>query len=35
MPKGDIPELGLDYSAGESVAMDVAFRSDWWEENIV
>jgi hypothetical protein len=35
MPKGDLPELGLDYGAGESVAMDVGFRSDWWEENIV
>jgi hypothetical protein len=35
IPKGDIPELGLDYTVGESVAMDVGFRSDWWEENIV
>jgi hypothetical protein len=35
IPKGDIPELGLDYGGGDKVDMDVAFRSDWWEENIV
>jgi hypothetical protein len=35
IPKGDLPELGLDYGGGDKVDMDVAFRSDWWEENIV
>ena len=34
-PTGDIPELGLDYGGGDKVDMDVQFRSDWWEENIV
>lgn len=35
IPKGDLPELGLDYAGGDKVDMDVQFRSDWWEENIV
>ena len=34
-PTGDIPELGLDYGGGEKVEMDIVWRSDWWEENIV
>lgn len=35
IPKGDLPELSLDYSAGEVVTMEVEWNSDWWEENIV
>jgi hypothetical protein len=34
-PQGDLPELTADYSAGESVTMEVKWISDWWEENIV
>jgi len=34
-PKGDMPELELDYGGVDKVDMDVAFRTDWWEENIV
>ena len=32
---GDLPEFGLDYGAGEVLALEVGFKSDWWEENIV
>jgi len=37
VPKGDLPEFGLDYSGGsEAVQFDgIGFRADWWEENIV
>lgn len=36
IPKGDLPELGLDYGGGEKIDLaGVGFRSDWWNENIV
>ena len=36
IPKGDLAELALDYGGGEKVDLGgVAFRADWWEENIV
>lgn len=30
---GDLPELALDYSSGDPLEMEVAFRSDYWTEN--
>lgn len=36
VPTGDIPELGLDYGSGDGISFDgLAWKSDWWEENIV
>ena len=36
IPKGDLPELPLDYSNGDAVEeFEVGFVSDWWEENMV
>ena len=36
IPKGDLPELALDYGGGEKIDLaGIGFRSDWWEENIV
>jgi hypothetical protein len=35
IPTEDIPELTNDYGSGEPVAIEVGWRSDWWEENIV
>lgn len=32
---GDLPELALDYSAGDPLEMEVAFRSDYFTENMV
>lgn len=32
---GDIPELPLDYSSGDPLEMEVAFRSDYWTEQQV
>lgn len=34
-PTEDMPELAADYSSGDPVNMEVKWRSDWWEENIV
>ncbi len=34
-PTGDLPEFGGDYSSGDAAAMEVTWRADWWEENIV
>lgn len=34
-PTGDMPEFALDYQATDALAMEVNFRSDWWQENIV
>ena len=34
-PTGDLPEFALDYQATDALAMEMKFRSDWWEENIV
>jgi len=31
----DIPELGLDYSTGDPLEMEVQIRSDYWTENMV
>ena len=30
---GNIPALDLDYSSGDPLALDIAFRSDYWTEN--
>jgi hypothetical protein len=32
---GDIPELPLDYSSGDPLELEVAFRSDYWTENMI
>lgn len=32
---GDLPELPLDYSAGDPLEMEVAFRSDYFTENMI
>lgn len=32
---GDLPELALDYSAGDPLELEVAFRSDYWTENMI
>ena len=35
IPVEDLPELAGDYSSGDPAVMEVGWRSDWWEENIV
>ena len=36
VPKGDLPEMALDYGGGEKIDFaGIAWRCDWWEENIV
>lgn len=36
IPKGDLPEIGGDYTSAEGFEdFEVGFSADWWEENIV
>jgi len=35
IPSGTLPELAGDYTSTDAASMDVVWRSDWWEENIV
>lgn len=30
----DLPAFDLDYSSGDPLAMDVTFRSDWWQDTM-